>query len=665
MKKVLKNMKISNKMVLYFCSLVVVISAIFYFILPNLLNYPPDTINTQFDKEVSILYYCFQFLIAVVFILLIFTIYFKAVLRKVDKWEKTKSKDKDEILKIRKFCLDFPYKLYIAIEIFPVLIVSLVLEFTGSHPVILIFKIGILVFSFATLLSSFFLMISKNVLYPVLRETSILLDIKEQKHSLGLMARLIFQIFPSVLVTALLIALIGYSRLTVEKGDFLYTYYSKVLADANLDENIEGDPFEYVKENLSSIYISPSDFLFVEYPDGTIRTTNGTELSHFFVKYMHELSPSHNNRVYEAYTIDAQGVIRDFEYRGANYTVGFYYEIVTPSLIYYFLLSAGLLFLFNLVVICYISKSITSDIQSVTDGLNKIIESGEHINYKKLPITSNDELGDLAISFNQIQDLTIHNIEKIHSNQEMLMESERLASLGQLIGGIAHNLKTPIMSISGAAEGLSDLIKEYDSSIDDPEVNSKDHHDIAKDMNDWVEKIREYTSYMSDVITAVKGQAVTMSETDNVNFDVEELVKRVDILMKHELKSALIYLNVSVNVPEHTTLHGDINTLVQVINNMISNSIQAYDGKPEQNIDLIVSQSDNNLVISVKDYGPGLPDVVKDKLFNEMITTKGKNGTGLGLYMSYSTIKAHFRGDITFKSEKGKGTTFNIILPLN
>ena len=184
-------------------------------------------------------------------------------------------------------------------------------------------------------------------------------------------------------------------------------------------------------------------------------------------------------------------------------------------------------------------------------------------------------------------------------------------------------------------------------------------------MNDWVEKIREYTSYMSDVITAVKGQAVTMSETDYVNFDMEELVKRVDILMRHELKSALIYLNVSLNVPEHTTIHGDINTLVQVINNMISNSIQAYDGKPEQTIDLIINKSDDNLIISVRDYGPGLPDGVKDKLFNEMITTKGKNGTGLGLYMSYSTIKAHFRGDITFESEKGKGTTFNIILPLN
>ena len=264
------------------------------------------------------------------------------------------------------------------------------------------------------------------------------------------------------------------------------------------------------------------------------------------------------------------------------------------------------------------------------------------------------------------KDITQHvlDIKKIKDNQDMLMESERLASLGQLIGGIAHNLKTPIMSISGATEGLSDLIKEYDSSIDDPEVNSKDHHDIAKDMMSWIEKIREYTSYMSDVITVVKGQAVTMSEADNTTFDVEELVKRVDILMKHELKSALVYLKVSVNLPEHTTLHGDVNSLVQVINNMISNSIQSYEGKPEQSIDLIFEKHDDKLYISVKDYGCGLPQKVQDKLFKEMITTKGKNGTGLGLYMSYSTIKAHFGGDITFKSEPGKGTTFTIILPL-
>lgn len=258
----------------------------------------------------------------------------------------------------------------------------------------------------------------------------------------------------------------------------------------------------------------------------------------------------------------------------------------------------------------------------------------------------------------------IEDMKKLKDAQETLMESERLSSLGQLIGGIAHNLKTPIMSISGAAEGLTDLVKEYDSSIDDPEVNSKDHHDIAKDMNEWIEKIKEYTSYMSDIITAVKGQAVTLSEVDNISFDIDELVKRVDILMKHELKNALIYLNIQMKAPKNTIINGDINSLVQVINNMISNAIHAYNGKTEQNIDLILEKHKNNLTISVKDYASGLSQKVKSKLFKEMITTKGKNGTGLGLYMSYSTIKAHFNGDIIFESEEGKGTTFNIILPL-
>ena len=291
----------------------------------------------------------------------------------------------------------------------------------------------------------------------------------------------------------------------------------------------------------------------------------------------------------------------------------------------------------------------------------KKIKKHFHIEINSI-LSEGTSLGTLIL----FKDITQHieDMQKIKDAQETLMESERLSSLGQLIGGIAHNLKTPIMSISGAAEGLTDLVKEYDSSIDDPEVNSQDHHDIAKDMFSWIEKIKEYTEYMSDIITAVKGQAVTLSETENVSFDLDELVKRVNILMKHELKSAVVYLNIHMNVDSKTTINGDVNSLVQVINNMISNAIQAYNGKEGENIDLILEKQNNNLIISVKDYGSGLPEKVKNKLFKEMITTKGKNGTGLGLYMSYSTIKAHFNGDITFESEANKGTTFNITLPL-
>ena len=75
--------------------------------------------------------------------------------------------------------------------------------------------------------------------------------------------------------------------------------------------------------------------------------------------------------------------------------------------------------------------------------------------------------------------------------------------------------------------------------------------------------------------------------------------------------------------------------------------------------------SSNNLVFTIQDYGSGIPKKVQSKLFNEMITTKGKNGTGLGLFMSYSNIRAHFNGNMTFESEEGKGTKFTITIPMN
>lgn len=274
----------------------------------------------------------------------------------------------------------------------------------------------------------------------------------------------------------------------------------------------------------------------------------------------------------------------------------------------------------------------------------------------------NNFLGILIL----FKDITQHkqDIQTIQNNQDMLMEKERLASLGQLIGGISHNLKTPIMSISGAAEGLTDLINEYDASIGDPEVTNDDHHAIANDMREWITKIHSYTAYMSDIITAVKGQAVNLSENENNAFTVDELFKRVNILMKHEISNASLTLTLDVQVPSATTLVGDINSLVQVINNLITNAIQSYNGRKGEEIKVLAQKLDNNLIISVIDHGCGMTKEVQDKLFNTMITTKGKNGTGLGMFMSYSTIKGHFNGDITFETEVNKGTTFNVILPL-
>lgn len=315
-------------------------------------------------------------------------------------------------------------------------------------------------------------------------------------------------------------------------------------------------------------------------------------------------------------------------------------------------------------------------IDSLLIILNKVKSSNDTFHYEKhfssvnkyfnIEINNIKSNGSYVATLILFKDITQHieDMNTIKANQDLLIEKERLASLGQLVGGIAHNLKTPIMSISGAAEGLTDLVKEYDSSIGDPEVNEQDHHEIANDMSEWIEKIKTHASYMSDIITAVKGQAVTLNESEQDSFTIEELIKRVNILMKHELKNALIDMNVKINTDDMTILNGNVNSLVQVINNMISNAIQAYNGETNKPIDLVVNKEGKNIIISVQDYGCGMTPEVKDKLFKEMITTKGKNGTGLGMFMSYSTIRGHFNGNITFESEPGKGTRFNVILPL-
>ena len=146
---------------------------------------------------------------------------------------------------------------------------------------------------------------------------------------------------------------------------------------------------------------------------------------------------------------------------------------------------------------------------------------------------------------------------------------------------------------------------------------------------------------------------------------IDLFVKYVDILMKHELKNALINFKTTVNLDEDTKIGGNINSLVQVINNIISNAIQAYNGKPNQEIDFILSKSNDSLIIKVQDFAGGLPKNVQEKLFKEMVTTKGKNGTGLGLFMSYSNIKAHFNGDMRYETKQGEGTTFILEIPLN
>ena len=275
-----------------------------------------------------------------------------------------------------------------------------------------------------------------------------------------------------------------------------------------------------------------------------------------------------------------------------------------------------------------------SALKSVRDSNETLIFEQEFINLKKYLRfeincirNNNIFIGSLIL----VKDVTEHHkdLEIIKTNQNILIEKERLASLGQLIGGVAHNLKTPIFSISGATEGLNDLIEEYKSSITDDKVTVQDHIEIAHDMSVWVQKIKQYLEYMSDVVTAIRGQAASFTDNTYETFTIDELIKRVNILMKHELQQALVTLNISYDLNREIKLQGNINSLIQILNNLISNAIQAYEGAPNKTIDMNISNTEKYLKITITDYGVGISPDVKDKLFKEIVSNKGSNGTGI------------------------------------
>lgn len=673
-KKLDKNWK---RLILVYNLVCIAVSLFFYKLVPLFLCYPPNSLDNEFQVFINGLTYTQQYIMIVLTSLVTENIILLHSLRKANKIKNelihsSKKNITKLYYKLSKCISRIPNLIYIVQIVVPVLMIAVTFSLLQGELFITL-KVCLLFLSMLTLIASISYIFSKktfqNILVEIYTDVSGYSNIDSNFNKYvkrSSIKNVIFVVtIPMFIVTAILVALSGYSSIIRETGNLTYDLYNQELQSIDVPTNTTEDVKELLNNKLLNInYIKPTlDSYFIIDPSGNITTSNSKELSIFFTTYMKDLSSTlpEKNRTYDFYGDDSQGVFREVNINGESWTIGIRYNLVSNTILIGLLSIFAVLFIVNIILLRYFANYIANEINRVSVALLKIVEKNN--TNTTLPVVSNDEIGDLVNAFNEIQNLTKTNIDKIHNNQNMLVERERLASLGQLIGGIAHNLKTPIMSIAGASEGLSDLIKEYDSSIGDNDVTEKDHHDIAKDMTAWVDKIRTYTEYMSDVITAVKGQAVNFSSTNNIHFYMDELLKNINILMKHELKNALVTLNVINNVPSSIYINGDINCLVQVINNMITNAIQSYNNAPNKTIDLILNVKDNNLVIQIKDYGPGISKEVQEKLFKEMITTKGKNGTGLGLFVSYSTIKAHFNGNILCDSNKN-GTTFSIVIPL-
>ncbi len=639
-----------------------IIAAIgFYFLIPLMLNYPPNSINNAFEQSIDMgLKYDWQYMGIIAFAILVSNIYFINRIKVVDKYklyiDKDDEKSKSELEKIKKKCFSFPYQIYLLHAAFPSISIALILWLTGADGM-LTGRIVMLIFAFTLVLGLLAYIFSKGIFNEVL---TILGNRKKYKGKLQISFKeKIFLLFLPLLFVAVLFSTITADTLLAkERGDFIFeNYYNQISTQDYLKVNT----IDNLKDSLTSIKKrDPKDVYFIITEKEIIyQDIEDSGLDEFFRKYTFNVAK--NGHTYGYYASGIQGVYMMVNIDGLEYVAGIMYRTDSTEIFFFLVYTVCALMLMCIFFLENFANDIANQVSSVSKNMN-MIANEESIDYdQKMPVLSNDELGDLVISFNKILDLEKKHAKEMEKNQEILVEQERLSSLGQLIGGIAHNLKTPIMSISGASQAVRDLIKEYDASIGNAQVTLEDHHDIAKEMNEWNDKIKVYLEYMTEIINAAKGQAVSMNASTVKEFTLEELVARVQILMKEQLMHRACNLNLQTNVDKRTCVGGEISAIVQVLNNLIINAIDAYKNKPGE-INLKLSEDEEKVYIVVQDFAGGIPENVQQKLFKQMITTKGKDGTGLGLYMCYSTIKGKFNGEMSFKTEEGKGTEFLIAL---
>lgn len=639
--------------------IIIIMDLIFYPLFPLILNYPPGSINTQFDKEFSKIFYYQQYLIVNLLIVIFGYICLKITFKGVDKWvnivRNIESNDADNIKKIRKKSFTTPFKVYLLQILLPLAFTSilfLILGFCNSADIrfFLIFSIGL------SLTSEISYLLSKKYFREVLKYTYLNdNEIGTARSSFKL--KIVLQLLPLFLFSISLVALIGYSGLIKEKGDALFRNYHREL-QLNFDKFSYVKNEEQIKKYLSLVVTdSRKDITFYINPAGRYQTRDDSKLSDFFLKYTRELAFKYSGHTYDYYGSDTQGTVVKLRGVDGDWIFGIKYNVTSQETIILFLISILILSLLSTMILLYFAKTITDDLTLITSGLNEITEGEEeHLN-NKIAITSNDEIGDLIVAFNKVQDREKKHIQDLRDQQKIIIERERLASLGQMIGGIVHNLKTPIISLSDGLGALKDLITEYKDSIEDPRVTTNDHLEIANELGTLINEMKPYCVYMADILTTIKGQTVQSNKSLSSHFTLKDLLKQVEILTDYELTKSGCNIDYNINADLNLMILGEICNLVQVINNLVSNSIQAYEGKSGL-IEFIVNRKNTLLEFCIKDSGKGIPNEIQSKLFREMITTKGKMGTGLGLYISYAIIKGKFGGDLWLESVEGKGTSF-------
>ncbi|WP_335034560.1 sensor histidine kinase [Nostoc sp.] len=369
-----------------------------------------------------------------------------------------------------------------------------------------------------------------------------------------------------------------------------------------------------------------------------------------------------------------------------------------------------------------IARTITLHLKAVTQVAQRVTQES---NFDlQVPVTTEDEVGILAISFNQLiqqvkwllteqyeankklesysqtleekieertQAMQQKNIvlketlQELKLTQSQLIQNEKMYSLGQLVAGIAHEINNPVNFIYGNLKYTDDytqqllwLLQLYQKHYPYPEPeiqNAKEEADIeylTEDLPKMLASMKVGASRIREIVLSLR----IFSRLDEAEFKTADIHQGIDstlLILQHRIKSQSDHPQITVikeygDIPKIQCFAGQLN---QVFMNILANGIDALEEAfekglcPEPIIRISSVQVNENIVVNIADNGTGIPEAIQSRLFDPFFTTKpvGK-GTGMGLSISYQIITEKHGGSLKCISSPGEGTEFVITIPV-
>lgn len=268
--------------------------------------------------------------------------------------------------------------------------------------------------------------------------------------------------------------------------------------------------------------------------------------------------------------------------------------------------------------------------------------------------------------------------EKVKNLQLQLRAQQKLASLGMLVAGIAHEIQNPLNFVINFSKLSGKLLEEMNEILEDNEESlsqedQEDMDDITANLKDNLKKIEEYGERAIGIIRSILLQS-RGKEDEFLPTRVDQLVHEYVWLSFHAMRANDKNFNVSLresypeNMPQLMVIPQD---LCRAVLNVMNNACYTVREKAKElgqeytpTIDITMTFENETLTLVMADNGMGIAPEIKDRIFHEIITTKpAGQGTGLGMYLTWDIIVNKHKGKILLDSQEGKGSTFTFIIP--